>query len=105
MSRFPRPLLAPALAVPALAQTVTATAKVRIDGKVETVRKINNRWWSEDNRHLTPTKEGYIWWLSSEKGKSWDFHHHRPVDLPTQRGIAAPLDVASRRPQPPRRPQ
>jgi hypothetical protein len=30
---------------------------------------------------LTPTKNGYIWWISSEKGKSWTFHHHRPVSL------------------------
>jgi hypothetical protein len=63
------------------AQTVTATAKVRIDGRVENVRKINGRWWSEDNRQLTPAKDGFIWWISSERGKSFTFHHHRPVKL------------------------
>ena len=62
-------------------QTVTATAKVRIDGRVETVRKINGRWWSQDNRQLTPAKDGFIWWISSERGKSFAFHHHHPVNL------------------------
>lgn len=62
-------------------QQVTAETKVEIDGRVQRVRKINGRWWSDDNRQLTPTKPGFIWWISSEKGKSWTFHHHRPVNL------------------------
>src|ERR1035438_3299632 len=69
------------LAAPCFGQVVTGTAKVRIDGKVETVRKINGRWWSQDNRQLTPTPQGYIWWMGTPKGHGFDFHHHRPVDL------------------------
>jgi hypothetical protein len=69
------------LTMPALGQRVTAEAKVRIDGRVQRVRKINGRWWSDDNRQLTPAKDGFIWWISSEKGKSWAFNHHRPVNL------------------------
>jgi hypothetical protein len=76
-------------------QRVTATAKVRIDGHVETVRKINGRWWAPDNRQLTPTKEGFIWWISSEKGHSWDFHHHRPVRLELAESLHLFMDPAS----------
>jgi len=71
-----------ALATAAYCQTVTAEAKVRIDGRVQTVRKINGRWWSPDNRQMTPDKGGFIWWIGSERNKAYTFHHHRPVKLP-----------------------
>jgi hypothetical protein len=47
----------------AVAQTVTKVAKVEIDGRVEQMRQINARWWSEDNRQLRPTKGGWLWWI------------------------------------------
>ena len=67
------------LAAPAFCQKVTATANVRIDGKVQVVRKINGRWWSADNRQLTPNK-GRFWYISSDKAPA-EFYHHNPVDL------------------------
>jgi hypothetical protein len=76
-------------------QKVTATAKVEIDGRVETVRKINGRWWATDNRQLTPTKQGFIWWISSEKGHGWDFHHHRPVRLELAESLHLFMDPGS----------
>lgn len=67
---------------PALCQKVTATAKVEIDGRVQVVRKINGRrWWSDDNGQLTPTKQGFIWYISSNRAPE-EFYHHNPVDLP-----------------------
>lgn len=70
------------LCAAAFGQAVTATARVRIDRKMETVRKINGRWWSEDNRQLKPAKnDEYTWYIGTRKDKGWDFHHHRPVDL------------------------
>jgi hypothetical protein len=67
-------------ATPAFCQRVTETARVKIDGRVETVRKINGRWWSSDNRQLQKPKDGsFIWWITS--GAPPEFYHHRPVDL------------------------
>src|SRR5258706_856238 len=43
-------------AAPALCQRVTDVAQVRIDGRLQRVRKINGRWWSDDNRQLTKPK-------------------------------------------------
>jgi len=74
-------LLLSALAATAHGQTVTAEAKVRIDGRVQTVRKINGRWWSPDNRQMTPDKDSFIWWIGSERNRAYTFHHHRPVKL------------------------
>ena len=95
MRVLPRLAVFLAIASAAPCQRVTATAKVRIDGRVETVRKINGRWWAEDNRQLTPSKEGFIWWISSEKGKSWRFNHHRPVNLPLAESLHLFEDPAS----------
>jgi hypothetical protein len=63
------------------AQTITAVTTVSIDGKPQRIRKINGRWWSDENRELSPTKEGFIWYISSKKGEGWTFHHHRPLHL------------------------
>jgi hypothetical protein len=65
---------------PALCQRVTEEARVRIDGRIRRVRKINGRWWSDDNRQLTrPKNGGFIWWITSDALS--EFSHHRPVDL------------------------
>ena len=72
------------LTLPCAAQAVTATAKVEVDKKIETVRKINNHWWTEDNREITPPqKGGSLWIIGTPKGHNFDFHHHRPVNLAT----------------------
>src|SRR5262245_36128931 len=67
-----------------LAQTgsvVTDTMRIDIDKRIHTARKINGRWWSEDNRELTQTNVGWLWNVSG--GNAWQlvrFDHHRPVD-------------------------
>jgi hypothetical protein len=43
------------LACPAFAQTVTASATVRVDGKPQRPQ-INGRWWSGDNRQMFPPR-------------------------------------------------
>lgn len=65
------------------AQTVTDSKTVTIDGKPQLVRKINGRWWSPDNRQLTPPREagGFIWTIQSKPGDYVKFFHHRPLDL------------------------
>jgi hypothetical protein len=70
---------------PAYAQTVTATKWVdnwEVKGKGrELLRKINGRWWSQDNREVTPpAKDNFFWVLDSKPG-TVQFNHHRPVDL------------------------
>ena len=67
-----------------LAQTggvATETMKIEIDKRIHMARKINDRWWSEDNRELTRTNVGWLWNVSG--GNAWQlvrFDHHRPVD-------------------------
>jgi len=47
----------------------------------EQLRKINGRWWSEDNREVTPpAKDGGFWTLDS-KPETCQFFHHRPFQL------------------------
>jgi len=80
----------------AVCQTVTDLAKVRIDGRVQTVRKINGRWWSEDNRQLTPpNKGGFLWIISSDKSPGPNFHHHRPVKLEAAESLHLFMDTAT----------
>jgi len=60
---------------------VTQTMRIEIDNRVHTARKINGRWWSEDNRELTRTNVGWLWSVSG--GNAWQlvrFDHHSPVD-------------------------
>jgi hypothetical protein len=60
---------------------VTQTMRIEIDKRVHTARKINGRWWSEDNRELTRTNVGWLWNVSG--GNAWQlvrFDHHRPLD-------------------------
>jgi hypothetical protein len=84
------------VAVSAPCQKVTEEAQVRIDGRVQRVRKINGRWWSDDNRQLTPPqKGGHLWYIGSEKGKAWPFYHHRPVNLALAESLHLFMDPAS----------
>lgn len=47
----------------------------------EQLRKINGRWWSRDNREVTPpAKDGGFWTLDSRPG-TCRFFHHRPLQL------------------------
>ncbi len=47
----------------------------------EQLRKINGRWWSQDNREVfPPAKDGFFWTLDSKPG-TCQFFHHRPIDL------------------------
>jgi hypothetical protein len=60
---------------------VTQTMRIEIDKRMHTARKINGRWWSEDNRELSRTNVGWLWNVSG--GNAWHlvrFDHHRPVD-------------------------
>lgn len=67
-----------------LAQTVTETKWVENweagKGRV-LLRKINGRWWSEDNREVyPPSKDSFFWTLDSKPG-TCEFLHHRPFQL------------------------
>lgn len=60
---------------------MTQTMRIEIDKRMHTARKINGRWWSEDNRELTRTNVGWLWNVSG--GNAWQlvrFDHHRPLD-------------------------
>jgi len=65
------------IALQVLAQTgavVTETMRIEIDNRIHIARKINGRWWSEDNRELSQTNVGWLWnrWggKASKKGPS-----------------------------------
>jgi len=79
-----RSLWVPLLASTLTAQpgaTVTERMKIRIDGRVHTARKINGRWWSEDNRELSRTNVGWLWNISGGNAIHLvRFDHHYPVD-------------------------
>jgi outer membrane protein assembly factor BamE (lipoprotein component of BamABCDE complex) len=77
-----RLLVIAAAAASLYAQRVTETRTVRIDGKPQVIRKINGRWWSPDNRQLTPPgKHESFWHIQNKRSAEVGFHHHRPVDL------------------------
>ncbi len=47
----------------------------------EMLRKINGRWWTQDNREVTPpAKSGGFWTIDSKPG-TCQFFHHRPFQL------------------------
>src|SRR5258706_2955372 len=86
MRMVPLGLLAFLLALPAFAQEPVVTATTWVDdwadhkGKAR-LRKINERWWTDDNREVYPPgKKGVFWEIDSKKG-ACTFHHHRPFDL------------------------
>src|SRR5579863_1772804 len=67
------------------AQVVTATKWVENWEEKgtprEELRKINGRWWTQDNREVTPPgKDGGFWTLDSRPG-TCQFFHHRPLEL------------------------
>lgn len=45
------------------------------------MRKINGRWWSEDNREVYPPSKGGAFWVLDSKPGVVDFVHHRPFHL------------------------
>lgn len=58
---------------------VTDTKLVRAESHKsnELLRKINGRWWSQDNREVSPpAKGGFFWTLDSKPGVVQFFHHH-----------------------------
>jgi hypothetical protein len=69
------------LMVLAQAQNVTDTKLVDYGKNQQVLRKINGRWWSQDNREVyPPSKNGVFWELDSKPGVV-DFFHHRPFQL------------------------
>jgi hypothetical protein len=65
------------LMVLAQAQQVTDTKLV----DHEVLRKINGRWWSQDNREVYPPSKGGIFWELDSKPGVVEFVHHRPIQL------------------------
>jgi hypothetical protein len=66
---------------------VTATKEVRVGrNQRETLRKINGRWWTRDNRLVNPPKSqgGFGIWVVDSKPGVCPFEHHVPFD--TRRG-------------------
>jgi hypothetical protein len=60
---------------------VSATGQIRIDGQHQTVRQINGRWFSPDNRELRQTSSQWLWTISGGNARHLvRFHHHNPVD-------------------------
>jgi len=47
----------------------------------EVLRKINGRWWTQDNREVTPPGKGGFFWTVDSKPGSSQFFHHRPFEL------------------------
>jgi len=69
---------------PALAQEVSATKWVENwesgQGRTE-LRKINGRWWTEDNREVTPPGKNGVFWTPDSRPGTCTFYHHRPIQL------------------------
>jgi hypothetical protein len=66
-----------------LAQTpaVTDTKWVDAGKSKELLRKINGRWWSQDNREVYPPSKGGVFWELDSKPGVVQFFHHRPFQL------------------------
>jgi outer membrane protein assembly factor BamE (lipoprotein component of BamABCDE complex) len=47
----------------------------------EQLRKINGRWWTQDNREVTPPGKGGGFWTIDSKPGTCTFYHHRPIQL------------------------
>jgi hypothetical protein len=45
------------------------------------LRKINGRWWSQDNREVSPPGKGGGFWTLDSKPGTCQFYHHRPLQL------------------------
>jgi hypothetical protein len=70
-----------AVVQPISAQLVTDTKTVRYKDGEELLRKINGRWWSQDNREVTPPADGWGFWQLDSKEGTCQFFHHRPFRL------------------------
>jgi hypothetical protein len=62
-------------------QVVTATKLVDYEHHKELLRKINGRWWTQDNREVFPPGKGGVFWELDSKPGVVDFFHHTPFDL------------------------
>ena len=60
---------------------VTDTRLVNEGKGQELLRKINGRWWSQDNREVYPPSNGGIFWELDSKPGTCQFFHHRPFQL------------------------
>jgi len=69
----------------ALAQVVTETKWVENweekGSPREQLRKINGRWWTQDNREVQPPGQGGGFWTVDSRPGTCQFFHHRPVQL------------------------
>ncbi len=63
------------------AQQVTDTKLVDVGKTQELLRKINGRWWSQDNREVYPPSKGGVFWVLDSKPGLVEFYHHRPFQL------------------------
>jgi len=65
----------------AQAPRVTDTKLVDAGKTKELLRKINGRWWSQDNREVYPPSKGGVFWELDSKPGTCQFFHHRPFQL------------------------
>jgi outer membrane protein assembly factor BamE (lipoprotein component of BamABCDE complex) len=65
----------------AQAPQVTDTKLVDAGKGQELLRKINGRWWSQDNREVYPPSKGGVFWELDSKPGTCQFFHHRPFQL------------------------
>lgn len=65
----------------AQAPHVTDTKLVNSGKGQEWLRKINGRWWSQDNREVYPPSKGGVFWELDSKPGVVQFFHHRPFQL------------------------
>jgi outer membrane protein assembly factor BamE (lipoprotein component of BamABCDE complex) len=63
------------------APTVTDTKWVDAGKSKELLRKINGRWWSQDNREVSPPAKGGFFWVLDSKPGVCEFFHHRPFRM------------------------
>jgi len=65
----------------AQAPRVTDTKLVDAGKAKELLRKINGRWWSQDNREVYPPSKGGVFWELDSKPGTCQFFHHRSFQL------------------------
>ena len=61
----------------------------------ELLRKINGRWWSEDNREVYAPPPGGIFWTLDSKPGVVEFVHHRPFQLARAESLRLWMDKLS----------
>jgi hypothetical protein len=82
VNRFALSLLLFPIAL-AVAQPPVVTESRWIDFKQTRMhlRKINGRWWTDDNREVNPASGGGLLWTISSQPGVVTFHHHQPFQL------------------------